>query len=77
MASSKSYDDDAYVSVGVAAEIAGVHPNTLRRWQNSGSIPLYRTPGNLRRFRVGDLRNLVRLVPRAELIPPGERKQAS
>lgn len=60
MPSNPAYDDDDMVSVDVGAEIAGVHPNTLRRWADAGNVPAYRTPSNRRRFKVADLRNLIK-----------------
>ena len=44
------------VSEGEASKILHVHPNTLRRWSDSGLIPTYRT-GKRRdwRFAVDDL----------------------
>lgn len=43
------------VRLGVAAEILGVHPVTVRRWANAGKIPSSRTAGGERRFLVRDL----------------------
>lgn len=60
MASTHDYADDDMVGTIEGAEVAGVSPNTLRRWADLGRIPAYRTPGNLRRFKVGDLRNHTR-----------------
>lgn len=60
MASNPGYGDDDLVSIAEAAKIADVHPNTLRRWSDTGLIPLYRTPSNRRRFKVADLRNIIR-----------------
>jgi excisionase family DNA binding protein len=44
-----------WLSLTEASELLGVHPTTLRRWADSGSIPCFRTPGGHRRFRTGDL----------------------
>ena len=49
------------VGIGKAAEILGVHPETLRRWENSGKIEVERTPTNRRQY---DLSILYGLVPR-------------
>ncbi len=44
------------VSVGKASQILSVHPNTLRRWSDSGLIPSYRIGQRRdRRFAVSDL----------------------
>lgn len=38
-----------------AAAVLGVHPDTLRRWADSGKVPSARTPGGERRFNRADL----------------------
>ena len=50
-----STDQKDWLSLTKASELLGVHPTTLRRWANSGSVPFFRTPGGHRRFRVVDL----------------------
>lgn len=42
--------DDTLLSLSEAAERLGVHPATLRRWADSGSIQVVLTPGGHRRF---------------------------
>jgi predicted site-specific integrase-resolvase len=47
------------VSIGVAANEMGVHPDTLRRWEREGKIePVERTPGGRRRYDLAKLRHL-------------------
>jgi putative resolvase len=47
------------VSIGIAAQELGVHPDTLRRWEEEGRIePPERTPGGRRRYDLARLRNL-------------------
>lgn len=47
------------VSIGVAANEMGVHPDTLRRWEREGKIePVERTPGGRRRYDLSKLRHL-------------------
>jgi excisionase family DNA binding protein len=60
MSSTHAYDDEAMVGTVEGARVAGVGENTLRRWADAGALPTYRTPGNQRRFKVSDLRNLIR-----------------
>ncbi|WP_344029251.1 helix-turn-helix domain-containing protein [Pseudonocardia kongjuensis] len=56
MPGNTGYSDDAVVTGRVAAEIAGVHHNTLYRWIRRGVVPATRTPGGELRIRVGDVR---------------------
>ena len=49
------------VGIGTAARELGVHPETLRRWEQSGKIEVERTPTGFRRY---DLAKLHGLVPR-------------
>lgn len=44
-------DQSEWLSLSEASEIMGVHPSTLRRWADAGTIPCTRTPGGHRRFQ--------------------------
>ena len=47
---------DEFLSTAEAAELLGVHPSTVRNWAASGRlIPVYRTRGDHRRYRRGDV----------------------
>ena len=46
--------DEEY-SLTEAAEILGVHPDTLRAWADDGKVAMWRSPGGQRRFRRRDL----------------------
>ena len=41
-----------YVNTRQAVALLGVHPNTLRRWANSGRIEHIRSPGGKRLYNV-------------------------
>lgn len=47
---------DNYVTVSEAAEIAGVSPDTIRRWNKKGLIKSKRSEQNYRLFNVDDIR---------------------
>lgn len=46
------------IGIGEASERLGVHPDTLRRWEDAGRISSTRTPGNQRRYLVTDVEAL-------------------
>ncbi len=48
-------DDRAVYIISVAAELAGVHPQTLRNYEREGLLRPKRTSGNTRRYSPRDL----------------------
>lgn len=48
-----------WLTIREASELMGVDQTTLRRWSDSGEIPVYRTPGGHRRYDERDLRRLI------------------
>ena len=50
--------EEAVYIISVAAELAGVHPQTLRIYERKGLIEPYRTPGGTRRYSQADLDRL-------------------
>ncbi len=53
--------------ISVAAELAGVHPQTLRGYDASGLLAPYRTPGGTRRYSDDDLARIHRITELAAL----------
>ena len=49
---------EAVYIISVAAELAGMHPQTLRIYERRGLLTLYRTPGGTRRYSDEDLERL-------------------
>ncbi len=49
---------EAVYVISVAAELAGVHPQTLRIYERRGLLEPYRTPGGTRRYSESDLERL-------------------
>lgn len=50
--------DRALFSISVAAELAGVHPQTLRIYEREGLLEPTRTAGGTRRYSTGDIDRL-------------------
>ena len=50
--------ESAVYIISVAAELAGMHPQTLRIYERKGLIEPYRTPGGTRRYSQEDLNRL-------------------
>ena len=50
--------EEAVYIISVAAELAGIHPQTLRIYERRGLISPYRTPGGTRRYSERDLERL-------------------
>lgn len=53
-------NDGRWLSMDAACKVLGVDQSTLRRWSDSGKIPVFRTPGGHRRYAEEDLRALMR-----------------
>jgi len=51
-----------YVSVGQAARVLGVTPDTVRRWTSTGFLPCVRTAGGHRRIDQEDVTELGRAI---------------
>jgi MerR family transcriptional regulator/heat shock protein HspR len=49
---------EAVYIISVAAELAGIHPQTLRIYERRGLLNPYRTPGGTRRYSERDLERL-------------------
>jgi MerR family transcriptional regulator/heat shock protein HspR len=54
-------DERAVYVISVAAELAGVHPQTLRIYERKGLVRPHRTQGNSRRYSERDIRTLRRI----------------
>mgnify|MGYP000844862877 CR=1 FL=1 len=48
--------------IGVAAQLVGMHPQTLRMYENRGLVRPRRTPGGTRLYSDNDLRRLRRIT---------------
>lgn len=53
--------DQAMYVISIAAELAGVHPQTLRVYERKGLVQPQRTEGNTRRYSESDIARLRRI----------------
>jgi MerR family transcriptional regulator, heat shock protein HspR len=53
-----SSESRAVFVISVAAELSGMHPQTLRIYERKGLIDPYRTPGGTRRYSQEDIEHL-------------------
>lgn len=58
---SRREERGAVYVISVAAELAGVHPQTLRVYERKGLLSPERTSGNTRRYSVKDIERLRRI----------------
>jgi MerR family transcriptional regulator/heat shock protein HspR len=57
----KRNQETAVYVISVAAELAGVHPQTLRVYERKGLLSPQRTSGNTRRYSIDDIERLRRI----------------
>ena len=55
----RAADERAVYIISVAAELAGVHPQTLRIYERKGLLRPERTSGNTRRYSEQDIEKLL------------------
>lgn len=46
---------DEWLSLSDAAEMLGVHPSTVRLWSDKGILPVHKTQGGHRRYRLSEI----------------------
>ena len=61
-----NHETQAVYVISVAAEIAGVHPQTLRIYERRGLLQPARTQGGNRRYSNADIRRLQRIAELTE-----------
>ena len=65
---------DANLTVTRAAEVLGVHANTVRAWSDAGRLRYYRiNPRGDRRYRMGDLQRFLAASDATLTLPPIEQ----
>jgi excisionase family DNA binding protein len=66
-------DATQWMTLTEAAEALRVHPTTLRRWADSGQVPVFLTPGGHRRFAASDMRHIAARRHAVRKVGPVER----
>jgi excisionase family DNA binding protein len=66
-------DATEWLTLTEAAEALRVHPTTLRRWADSGQVPVFLTPGGHRRFAASDVRHIAARRHSVRRVGPVER----
>ena len=59
MSAHDASDHSKWLSIHEACRLLGVDQSTLRRWSDSGKVPVFRTPGGHRRYAESELLALV------------------
>ncbi|MHB1132839.1 MAG: helix-turn-helix domain-containing protein [Chloroflexota bacterium] len=70
MPSARDSSGHSWLTLDQACRRLGVHPSTLRRWVDQGSIGALRTPGGHRRFSAADIEHFEHEHRRAALVAP-------
>ena len=56
-----SLNEDGLITLREAARLLGLHPETVRRWSDSGVIPVYRLGERRdRRFKVSEIQEYIK-----------------
>jgi excisionase family DNA binding protein len=63
-----------WLTIHEACAFLGVDQSTLRRWSDTGKVPVFRTPGGHRRYAEADLRALFGEGPRLQERPRVSRQ---
>jgi len=66
-------EETHWLTLTEAAEALRVHPTTLRRWADSGQIPVFLTPGGHRRFAASDVKHMSARRHSVRRVGPVER----
>jgi excisionase family DNA binding protein len=70
-------DDNEWISLQDASELLGVAASTLRRWGDSGKLPMKRTLGGHRRFPRAAIRAIAEHSAPAPLVPAPQGSSSS
>ncbi len=64
--------EDRMLNIAEAAQILGIHKNTLRTWADRGIVPHIKLPSGYRRFRLSEMRRMAREMEHGTVEPEGK-----
>jgi excisionase family DNA binding protein len=66
-----------WLSLSAAAELLGVHPNTVRLWSDKGMLPVHRTQGGHRRYKREEVLLWAQTARETHIVHPEDMMQSA
>jgi excisionase family DNA binding protein len=66
-----------WLSLSTAAELLGVHPNTVRLWSDKGLLPVHRTQGGHRRYKRDEVLLWAQTARETHTVQPEDMMQSA
>jgi excisionase family DNA binding protein len=66
-----------WLSLSAAAELLGVHPNTVRLWSDKGLLPVHRTQGGHRRYKRDEVLLWAQTARETHIVHPEDMMQSA
>lgn len=66
-----------WLSLSSAAELLGVHPNTVRLWSDKGLLPVHRTQGGHRRYKRDEVLLWAQTARKTHIVQPEDMMQSA
>jgi excisionase family DNA binding protein len=66
-----------WLSLSSAAELLGVHPNTVRLWSDKGLLPVHRTQGGHRRYKRDEVLLWAQTARETHIVQPEDMMQSA
>jgi len=66
-----------WLSLSAAAELLGVHPSTVRLWSDKGMLPVHRTKGGHRRYKLSEVQLWAQTSREVRTVQPEDMMQSA
>ena len=66
-----------WLSLSAAAELLGVHPSTVRLWSDKGLLPVHRTKGGHRRYKLNEVQLWAQTSREVRTVQPEDMMQSA